>query len=632
MLVWHNDNLLQVGDTKFLLALDWETCDKTESTVDQFLLIKNWYLVESTIARLPEKIENMVEFGIFKGGSIALYEELYSPKRLVGVDIKDERVAGLDEFVERRSAADRVKLYYETDQRDRRALKRIARENFDGQLLDVVIDDGSHRYEPSKASLNVFLPMLREGGLYVIEDWAWAHWPGAYHQEDAASGQYADQENPLTKLVFEAVMLCASRPGIIRDVYIDASRAFLLRGHEEITDPDFDISKAYLSSLWTMEYDQSGKSPSTRSSFRVQIPKGEAEPPLYRSRYGGLWVDRRDAHDVLKKKLANDEVTDADAEVLGKYIDDGYVVFPKAVGESLIDEYLDFFESVWDAPPNTIYMQWNREVVSMNREHYDDVTKVSDVHSYFARAGELIFPPPVLRFLTQIYERPPVAFQTMTMRKGSQENLHIDTGPLTLTEPNTMAASWIALEDVQPLSGEFQFVPGTHRLPELLHYGTDKGHHGDYKEYDRILRTTLEMAEERGLKTETFMAKKGDVLIWHADLMHGGAPIQDMRRTRKSLVAHYMPLGVMPTFFNCAEVNAIPYPTGGYCTDRLIHDTTLRNPNQGNVPVDVTNNGHGRAAANRSRPIDVWRSRVPLSVRKQVPPSFAAWVRKTMNR
>jgi hypothetical protein len=40
----------------------------------------------------------MVEFGIFKGGSIALYEELYSPRRLVGVDIKPERVDALDEF------------------------------------------------------------------------------------------------------------------------------------------------------------------------------------------------------------------------------------------------------------------------------------------------------------------------------------------------------------------------------------------------------------------------------------------------------------------------------------------------------------------------------------------------------
>ena len=372
------------------------------------------------------------------------------------------------------------------------------------------------------------------------------------------------------------------------------------------------------------------------TTIRLRIPAGDADPPLYRSRYGGLWVDRRDAHDVLEGKRSRGEVTDDDAEVLAKYIDDGYVVFPKATDESLIDDYLEFFEAAWDAPPQTIYMHWNRQVICIDREHYDDVTKVSDVHSYYANAGELVFPPPVLRFLTQIYERPPVVFQTMTMRKGSQENLHIDTGPLTLTEPMSIAASWVALEDVQPLSGEFQFVPGSHRLPELLHYGTDKGHHGDYREYGTILETTLRMCEERGLKTAKFMAKKGDVLIWHADLMHGGAPIQDHTRTRKSLVAHFMPLGVMPTFFNCAEVHAMPYPTGGYCTDRMLHDTTPRQLNGDEVPPpavdEIDDDADAGDVPNRIRPIDVWRSWVPLSVRQQVPPSVSAWLRKSLHR
>lgn len=360
-----------------------------------------------------------------------------------------------------------------------------------------------------------------------------------------------------------------------------------------------------------------GQDPSAEAKkLKLRIPSGKAEPPLYRSRFGGLWVDRLDAHDVLDAKLARGDVTEADSKVLAKYIDDGYVVLPNATEESVIDEYLELFEAAWDAPPYTIFMHWNRHVIPIDRGHYNDVTKVSDLHCYFARAGELIFPPPVLRFLTQIYERPPVVFQTMTMRKGSQETLHIDTGPLTLTEPMTMAASWVALEDVKPRSGEFQFVPGTHRLPELLHYGTDKGHHGDYREYNAILEETLKRAKERGLKTETFMAKKGDVLIWHADLMHGGAPIQDLTRTRESLAAHFMPLGVMPTFINFSEVNAVPFPTGGYCTDRLLHDTTPR-PGYGNMPVE---------------PIDRWRSWVPLSVRKRVPPALGAWARNLRGR
>lgn len=346
-------------------------------------------------------------------------------------------------------------------------------------------------------------------------------------------------------------------------------------------------------------------------------PNGNAEPALYRSRYGGLWVDRRDAHDVLQARLARDEVTEADAEILAQYIDHGYVVFPKATDESLIDEYVDLFEAAWSAPPENVYLHWKMQFVQMERKYYDEVTKVSEFHNYFARAGELIFPPPVLRFLTQIYDRPPVAFQTMTMRKGSEENLHIDTGPLTLTEPMSMAASWVALEDVRASSGEFQFIPGSHTLPELLHYGTEKGHNGDYTEYGRILNATLRMCEERGLKTERFMAKKGDVLIWHADLMHGGAPIGDWHLTRMSLVAHFMPLGVMPTFFDFAGVNAFPYVGGGYCLDAAWRDTTREQQRSDALATP----------AGKIRPIDLWRSWVPVSARRRIPPSFAAWVR-----
>jgi hypothetical protein len=285
----------------------------------------------------------------------------------------------------------------------------------------------------------------------------------------------------------------------------------------------------------------------------------------------------------------------------------------------VIDEYVAFFEYAWDDPPDRCWLQWNMQSLPMDRKFYDEVAKVGSLHLWFDRAGELVFPPPVLRFLTQIYERPPVAFQTLTMRKGSEEGLHIDTGPLTLTEPMSLAGSWVALEDVQPLSGEFQFVPGSHRLPELLHHGTGKGHNYDYDEYGKILTTTMRLCEERGLQTKTFPAKKGDVLIWHGDLMHGGAPIQDFARTRLSLIAHLMPLGVMPTFFDFSHSGVIPYAGGGYSIDTHWSDMAS--------PQGTRSNG-STGPSGRQRLLDLWRGWVPLSLRQRVPPSVAAWARK----
>ena len=215
-MIWHDNEHLQIGDTNFLLTIDAGIWDAAiTSTPEHFLLLKNWWMVQNTLQFLPETVDNVIELGIFEGGSIALYEELFSPARFVGLDIATDRVRVLDQYLERRLATERVRLYYETDQQDRQALKSIAHENFKDQPLDLVIDDASHLYEPTKTSLNVLLPLLRPGGVYLIEDWAWAHWQQGFEafQPKGTTG-YADQESPLTRLVFEAVMLAASRPEI----------------------------------------------------------------------------------------------------------------------------------------------------------------------------------------------------------------------------------------------------------------------------------------------------------------------------------------------------------------------------------------------------------------------------------
>ena len=340
---------------------------------------------------------------------------------------------------------------------------------------------------------------------------------------------------------------------------------------------------------------------------------------LYRSRFGGLWTDRRDAHDLLEARRAANAYNDADVELLAHYIDHGYVILKKVADRAVIDEYLAHFEAAWDDPPERLWLQWNQQGLPMDRRFYDEMAKVGSLHLSFDRAGELLFPRRVLRFLTQIYERPPVAFQTLTMRKGSEETLHIDTAPLTLTEPMSLVGSWMALEDVQPGSGEFQYIPGSHGVLEQLHHGTYKGHNGDHRAAHEVITAKRRLCDERGFDVQTFMAKKGDVLIWHGDLLHGGAPIEDSTTTRKSLIAHLMPLGVMPTFFDFSHAGVIAYAGGGYTIDTHWADMLLG--------PDPTNEW---LASSDGRVTKLWRDWVPLSLRRRVSPSFAARVRQNI--
>ena len=41
------------------------------------------------------------------------------------------------------------------------------------------------------------------------------------------------------------------------------------------------------------------------------------------------------------------------------------------------------------------------------------------------------------------------------------------------------------------------------------------------------------------MNKKTLLINKGDVLIWHACLVHGGEEIKNQKQTRKSYVSHY---------------------------------------------------------------------------------------------
>lgn len=60
------------------------------------------------------------------------------------------------------------------NQEDREAVREIAEHEFDAPL-DLVIDDASHLYEPTRTSFDALFPLLRPGGLYIVEDWQMAY-------------------------------------------------------------------------------------------------------------------------------------------------------------------------------------------------------------------------------------------------------------------------------------------------------------------------------------------------------------------------------------------------------------------------------------------------------------------------
>ena len=226
---WLDRHHMRIGDTEFVLQHSREDWADSESTSSRFILAKTRNMIERHVAHAPTQVQNVVDLGIFRGGSVALLQKLFSPRRLVALDLITERVAAIDEFVVDHSLEDVVHLHYGTDQADRPRLLEILEEEFGDEPVDLVIDDCSHLYGPTRVSLNVLLPRLRPGGAYLIEDWR-NQPPG---------------DTPLFKLIEELVTVAAAGRGLIREIHVQGATVYLIRGDSEITDPAFDLRDAY---------------------------------------------------------------------------------------------------------------------------------------------------------------------------------------------------------------------------------------------------------------------------------------------------------------------------------------------------------------------------------------------------
>jgi ectoine hydroxylase len=156
--------------------------------------------------------------------------------------------------------------------------------------------------------------------------------------------------------------------------------------------------------------------------------------------------------------------------------------------------------------------------------------------------------PQLKKILSFILDKDIVAFQTINFLHGSQQRAHSDSIHMTTYPLGYLVAAWIALEDVTHENGPLFYFPGSHKLPYLLNNDFNEGAtfltlgKKDYVDYEDVLE---ELVAQKGYEQKEFLARKGDVLIWHANLVHGGAPILNKESTRKSMVVHYYAIDVI---------------------------------------------------------------------------------------
>jgi predicted O-methyltransferase YrrM len=141
---------------------------------DHFMVLKPMELLEKYAELLATFVgANIVELGVYEGGSAALAACLAKPAKLVAIDLEPQPPAALVELIEQQRLSSSIRLHLGVDQGDYEQLQQILDDEFGDEPLDLVVDDASHLYGPTLASFERVFPRVRPGGLFIIEDWRW---------------------------------------------------------------------------------------------------------------------------------------------------------------------------------------------------------------------------------------------------------------------------------------------------------------------------------------------------------------------------------------------------------------------------------------------------------------------------
>jgi hypothetical protein len=157
--------------------------------------IKKYIDVYSEIFEpLKDKQLNILELGVFDGGSLKMWYQYFNFSRIVGLDWNIDKKVNLDGF------DDRIEMYH-GDQGDVNVLQKIVN---DYKFFDIIIDDASHIAEKTKISFDFLFPFLKSNGFYVIEDWGTGYWESWKDGKDFKDHHYQGMVGFIKDLVDES--------------------------------------------------------------------------------------------------------------------------------------------------------------------------------------------------------------------------------------------------------------------------------------------------------------------------------------------------------------------------------------------------------------------------------------------
>jgi hypothetical protein len=243
------------------------------------------------------------------------------------------------------------------------------------------------------------------------------------------------------------------------------------------------------------------------------------------------------------------------ADQVEQFERDGFVVVDDACSTDLVDGVLGEIEPLlrddWDSAGNA-----ERDGVSYFR--YGEPRngffwhRILNGWKQCPNVRSLALSERLLGITEQLFGRPVKPFQTLNFPIGTEQPAHADSFHFQSDPPGFMCGIWVALEDMDMDNGPLVYYPGSHNIPmptwDVIEQATgtalvrddfDSDQAFVRARHDQYVDYCLSLVRDSRLEPSYGTIRKGQALIWAANLLHGGSPQNDKSRTRHSQVTHY---------------------------------------------------------------------------------------------
>ena len=243
------------------------------------------------------------------------------------------------------------------------------------------------------------------------------------------------------------------------------------------------------------------------------------------------WVESPFFYELLEKE----DLTLEQKNQAIQFHELGYVILDLELSNEFLDTVI-----------TEMYDAIKRDTVTKQAEFYtySNSPRIFEEWRNSDSIRELCLNKKLIDTLEFIYNKEAFPFSTINFINGSNQPLHSDSIHFHTIPQLWMSGVWVALEDTTLENGTLNIVPGSHKWPafdydslKLPHPDTiQDGEKENYRIYEEFI---MRLVEAKGGEIKPVPLKKGQALIWAANLLHGGMPIVDETSTRLTQAIHY---------------------------------------------------------------------------------------------